>query len=59
MGRDKKTPYWKILTDVSFYIKKLEKKWKNDYNVYVDSIPLYPPNTKEQNVFFPSFYESK
>ena len=46
LGRENDIPYWKILTDVSDYIKKLEKKWKNDYNVYIYNILPFPPNKK-------------
>jgi hypothetical protein len=47
LGRENNKPYWKILTDISQYVKKLEEKWKNDYNVFIYSTLPIPPNTKE------------
>ncbi len=48
LGRENDIPYWKKLTDVSDFVKKLEKKWKNDYNVYVYNLLTYPPNNKNE-----------
>jgi hypothetical protein len=48
VGREKNIPYWKVLTDVTNYVKNLEKKWKNNYNVYIYKILPYPPNKKEE-----------
>lgn len=43
LGRkNDKIPYWKRITDVSSYVKKMEGKWKNHYNVYVYNVLQYP-----------------
>lgn len=43
MGRDyKNIPYWKRLTDITGYVKKMEKKWKDHYNVYIYNNLKYP-----------------
>jgi hypothetical protein len=47
MGRETNQPYWKVLTDVSKIVKKLERKWKNHYNVHVYNILINPANKKD------------
>jgi len=43
LGRkNDKIPYWKRITDVSSYVKKMEGNWKNHYNVYVYNVLQYP-----------------
>jgi hypothetical protein len=59
LGRENKKPYWKVLTDVSKIVNKLEKKWKNDYNVYVYNALVYPPNKKNQIDFSPNILLKK
>jgi hypothetical protein len=47
LGReDENKPFWKTITDISSYIKELEDKWKNHYNVYVYQKFPYPPKSK-------------
>ena len=54
LGREINKPYWKVLTDVSDLVKKLEKKWKNHYNVYTYNVPIYPPKKSDKLEFTPN-----
>jgi hypothetical protein len=42
-------PYWKRITDVSSYVKKMEDIWRNHYNIYFYQILPYPPNELKNN----------
>ena len=51
LGREINKPYWKVLTDVSDLVKKLEKKWKNHYNVYCYNFPIYSTKKSDKLEF--------
>ena len=51
MGRENNNfPYWKRLTDITSYVKKMDKKWKNHYNIYIYNILKYPQKDYSNNL---------